>query len=65
VSIQEAMAVVSQACAEFRGTLRDHERLQHALSVIAGALPAESAEDPRQHGTTKNDDRPSDGDTRS
>jgi len=33
---QEAIQLLKQVCAVFRGTLQDHQQLQEALKVIEG-----------------------------
>ena len=35
---EEALSVVAAACAEFRGTLKDHQTIQEALQVLKSAL---------------------------
>lgn len=38
MTIQEAFNVVFQACAEFKGTLKDHQIIQQALQKIKTEL---------------------------
>lgn len=46
MTVEQAMAIVAQVCAEFRGTLRDHQNIQQALQVIEQAL-AKSGDVPK------------------
>jgi hypothetical protein len=43
---QEALQIVAQACAEFRGTLKDHQMIQQALEVLAKTLATEPQTNP-------------------
>lgn len=36
---EQALNILSQAAAEFRGTRREHEMLEQAVRVLSGALP--------------------------
>lgn len=38
MTVDQAMAIVSQVCANFSGTLKDHQTIQQALQVIEQAL---------------------------
>jgi hypothetical protein len=38
MKLEEAVAIVAQACAMFQGTLKDHQTIQQALQVIEQAL---------------------------
>lgn len=38
MTIQEAFNIVFQACAEFKGTLKDHQLIQQALQRIKNGL---------------------------
>ena len=40
---EEALNVVAQVCAEFRGTLKDHQMIQDALQVLKSALEPKHA----------------------
>lgn len=38
MAVGQAMAIVAQICADFRGTLKEHRTIQQALEVIEQAL---------------------------
>ena len=38
MTVKQALAIVSQVCADFHGTLKDHQTIQQALQVIEQAL---------------------------
>lgn len=38
MKLEQAMAIVAQVCAEFKGTLREHQSIQQALQVVQDAL---------------------------
>lgn len=38
MTVQEAMTVIAQACAEFKGTLRDHQVIQQALQKVQDTI---------------------------
>lgn len=40
MTIEQAMAIVAQVCADFKGTLRDHQNIQQALQTVQDALDA-------------------------
>jgi len=44
---EEALNIVAAACAEFRGTLKDHQTIQEALQVLAKLVKPE--DDNAQH----------------
>jgi hypothetical protein len=37
MKLEEALNLVKQACADFKGNLNDHQTIQKALSVIEAA----------------------------
>jgi hypothetical protein len=43
MELAEAVGVVQQVCANFQGTLAQHQQIQVALKVITDALPDVSA----------------------
>ena len=53
---QEALNVVAQACAAFKGTLGDHQAIQQALEVLkidAAPKPAGESEPKKPRGRPK------------
>jgi hypothetical protein len=57
MKIEDALEIVRQACAAFRGTLKDHQVLQQALQVLRENLADKLAQPqgaPQEdnHGTT-------------
>lgn len=38
LTIDQAMAIISQVCANVQGTLKDHQTIQQALQVIEQGL---------------------------
>lgn len=44
----QALALVSKACAEYRGTLQDHQQIQGALATLRKAIhPAPPKAEPK------------------
>lgn len=43
---KEALNVVAQACAAFKGTLQDHQALQKALEVLKADVEPEPEPEP-------------------
>jgi len=38
MKLEEALTIIEQACAEFKGTLKDHQTIQQAIRLVRAKL---------------------------
>ena len=49
MTLDEAMAILTQVCALYRGTLKEHKLIQEALAVVERRVTTEQGSAQRQH----------------
>lgn len=45
---KDAFNLITQICGEFVGKLQDHQKIQHALSVVKEAIKPEEVENEKE-----------------